>query len=251
VPLLNYRLAAPRIVVDVNQLPLAGMQATGGRLRLGALVRHHQLEESDEISRHCPILRDAVALVGNVRVRALGTVGGSVAHADPAAELPMVVLALDAHFTLASTRGTRVVDVGDFFTGPLTTVLQPDELLIDVDVAPVGTRGWAVEEIARRAGDFAIVAVAVLVGLDAHGRATGVRITLGGVAPTPVRATAAEDALAGQEPTMERLAQAAVVARDALDPPTDAFVSGAYRRHVAGVLVRRALARAIARARTP
>ena len=250
VPLLNYRLATPRMVVDVTRLPLSGVRAAGGRLRLGALVRHHELEESDEVGRHCPILREAVALIGNVRVRSLGTIGGSVAHADPAAELPMVTLALDGRFTLVSSAGSRVVDARDFYVGLLTTAMRPDELLTEVDVAAVGARGWAVEEIARRAGDFAIAAAAVLVSLDPRGRATGVRIALGGVASTPVRALAAEEALTDREPTAERLGQVATLVRDALDPPTDAFVSGAYRRHLAGVLVRRALERAVERART-
>ena len=250
-PLLNYGLAAPRVVVDIGALALSGIRVSDGRLRLGALARHHQLEESDVVGRQCPILREAVALIGNVRVRSLGTIGGSIAHADPAAELPMVTLALDGRFTLVSPGGTRVVDARDFFTGPLTTAIRPDELLTDVDVATVGARGWAVEEVARRAGDFAIVAVAALVGVDARGRAADVRIALGGVASTPVRAAGAEDALAGHEATAERLAEVAAVAARALDPPTDAFVSGAYRRHVAGVLVRRALTRATSRATAP
>jgi len=250
VPLLNYRLAAPRVVVDVNQLPLDGIHASDGRLTLGALVRHHQLEESDEIARRCPVLREAVGLIGNVRVRSLGTIGGSLAHADPAAELPMVVLTLDGRFTLASSGGTRVVAARDFFTGPLTTAMRADELLTEIDVAAPPAWGWAVEEISRRAGDFAIVAVAALVSLDARGRVADVRLAFGGVAPTPVRAAAAEDALAGQEPTAERIAHVAALARDALDPQSDAFVSGAYRRHLAGVLARRALERATTRARS-
>jgi carbon-monoxide dehydrogenase medium subunit len=248
VPLLNYRLADPRVVVDINDLPLSGVSVAGDRLKLGALVRHHQLEESDEIARHCPVLREAAALVGNVRVRTLGTVGGSLAHADPAAELPMVVLALDGRVTLASATGTRVVEAREFFTGPLTTAMRPDELLTEIDLAAPPATGWAVEEIARRAGDFAIVAVVALVSLDGRGHVGRARIAFGGVAATPVRATSAEDALIGQEPTPERLAQAAARARDALNPQSDAFVSGAYRRHLAGVLARRALVRAAARA---
>jgi carbon-monoxide dehydrogenase medium subunit len=234
--------------VDVNQLPLDGIGASDGRLTLGALVRHHQLEESDEIARRCPVLREAVGLIGNVRVRSLGTIGGSLAHADPAAELPMVVLALDGRFTLASSGGTRVVDARDFFTGPLTTAMRPDELLTEIEVAGPPGMGWAVEEISRRAGDFAIVAVAALVRLDARGRVADARLAFGGVAPTPVRATTAEEALTGTEATAERLAAIAVLARDALSPQSDAFVSAAYRRHLAGVLTRRALTRAVARA---
>jgi CO/xanthine dehydrogenase FAD-binding subunit len=248
VPLLNYRLAAPRVVVDVNRLPLDGIRASDGRLRLGALVRHHQLDESNEIARRCPVLREAVALIGNVRVRSLGTIGGSLAHADPAAELPMAMLALDGRFTLTSSVETRTVAARDFFTGPLTTVMRSDELLTEIDVAVPPAMGWAVEEISRGAGDFAIVAVAALVSLDARGRVADARLAFGGVAPTPVRATAAEEALTGQEPTAERIAHVVTLARDALSPPSDAFVSAAYRRHLAGVLARRALTRATTRA---
>jgi carbon-monoxide dehydrogenase medium subunit len=225
------------------------VRVADGRLRLGALVRHHQLEESDEIARRCPVLREAVALIGNVRVRSLGTIGGSVAHADPAAELPMVTLALDGRFTLVSSSGTRIVDARDFFTGPLTTAMRPDELLTEIDVAALPAMGWAVEEIARRAGDFAIVAVAALVSLDAQGRVGDARLAFGGVAPTPVRVAAAEEELVGREPTTERITHAAAIARAALNPQSDAFVSAAYRLHLAGVLARRALTRATARGR--
>ena len=248
VPLLNYRLADPRVVVDINDLPLGHVTATGDRLTLGALVRHHQLEESAEIAQRSPVLREAAALIGNVRVRTLGTVGGSLAHADPAAELPMIARALDAQFTLASAAGTRVIGAQDFFVGPLTTAMRPDELLTEIALAAPAAGGWAIEEIARRAGDFAIVAVVALVSVDRSGRVTEARLAFGGVAATPVRATAGEEMLSGQEPTPDRLAQAAVHARDALQPQSDAFVSGAYRRHLAGVLARRALVRAAARA---
>jgi CO/xanthine dehydrogenase FAD-binding subunit len=249
VPLLNYRLADPRVVIDINDVPLAGVAAHDGRLTLGALVRHHQLEESVEIARRCPVLREAAGLIGNVRVRSLGTLGGSLAHADAAAELPMVTLALDGRFTLVSAAGTRVVEARDFFTGPLTTAMRPDELVTEIEVAAPPATGWAIEEIARRAGDFAIVAVTALVRLDRRGRVADARLAFGGVAATPVRALAAEEDLRDQEPTAERLAHAAALARDALSPPSDAFVSGAYRRHLAGVLARRALGRATARAR--
>jgi carbon-monoxide dehydrogenase medium subunit len=251
VPLLNYGLADPRVVVDINALPLGRIAADNGRLRLGSLVRHHQLEESDEIARRCPVLRETGPLIGNVRVRSLGTVGGSLAHADPAAELPMVALALDARFTLASAAGARVIEAREFFTGPLTTAMRPEELLTEVDLAAPPATGWAIEEIARRAGDFAIVAAVALVSVDRRGRVSQARLAFGGVAATPVRAAAAEEALTGREPTAEQLAHVALVARDALSPQSDAFVSGAYRRHLAGVLARRALGRATARALSP
>jgi len=248
VPLLNYRLARPRLVVDINRLPLDGIQVMDGRLRLGALTRHATLEESAEIARHCPVLAEAAGLIGNVRVRTLGTLGGSLAHADPAAELPMVMVALDASLTVAGPRGRRTLGAREFFRGHLTTALEPDELLAEVELPVTRGMGHAVEEFARRAGDFAIVAVTALVGLDRRGRVEEARIAFGGVGPTPVRVPAAEDRLHGQEPTAECLRDVARIAQAALDPESDAFVSAAYRRHLAGVLTRRALTRAVARA---
>jgi len=248
VPLLNYRLARPRVVVDINGLPLDGVAVDDGRLLLGALVRHHQLEESDTIARHAPVLREAARLIGNVRVRALGTVGGSLAHADPAAELPAVMTALDARLTVASASGRRSIAARDFVTGPLTTALAPDEIVTEVEVSTSPARGFAVEEFARRAGDFGLVVVVALVRVDRGGRVADARLALGGVADRPVRAAAAEEALRGQEPTAAVLAGAAEIARERLDPPSDAFASGPYRRLLAGVLGRRALARAVARA---
>jgi carbon-monoxide dehydrogenase medium subunit len=248
VPLLNYRLARPRVVVDINALPLDGVSVAGDRLRLGALTRHATLEESAELARLCPLLREAAALIGNVRVRTLGTLGGSLVHADPAAELPMAMVALDARFDVAGHGGGRTIAARDFFTGYLGTALAPDELLVEVEVPATRDTGWAVEEMSRRAGDFAIVAVAALVRLDARGRVDDARLAVGGVGPTPARIAEAEDLLLGAEPTPERLDEAADAARQALSPESDAFVSGAYRRHLAGVLARRALTRAIGRA---
>src|SRR3989475_5281565 len=244
-PCFTYRSASPRLVVDINGLPLAGVRVDNGSLRLGALTRHHDLEELPEIARSAPLLPEVARLIGNVRVRSLGTVGGSLAHADPAAELPMAVVALDARLTLASASGSQTVPARDFFTGYLSTALAPDELLTAIEVPVTLGMGWAVEEFARRAGDFAVVAVAAGVSLDRRGRVDDARLALGGVADRPVRATAAEDVLRGQEPSAERLTQAAEIARDGLDPQSDAFASGAYRRLLAGVLTRRALARAV------
>ena len=164
------------------------------------------------------------------------------------ASRPAVMTALDARLVVASASGRRTVAARDFFTGPLTTALAPGEIVTGVEIAAMAAHGWAVEEISRRAGDFAIVAVVALVRLDRLGRVDDARLAFGGVADRPVHALAAEDALRGHEPTADVVARAAHVAREGLDPPSDAFVSGAYRRHVAGVLCRRALTRAVARA---
>lgn len=248
VPLLNYRLAKPRVVVDINDLPLAAIRVADGHLSLGALVRHHHLEESADIARHCPLLKEAAALIGNVRVRTLGTVGGSLAHADPAAELPLVLIALDARVNVRSAREHRTLTARDFFAGYLTTALAPDELITDIEVPVLGDAGYAVEEFARRAGDFALVAALAVVRVSARGRIETARLAFGGVGSTPLRVGAAEDVLVGHEPSEERLARAATVAAAALEPQDDAFASAAYRRLLAQVLSRRALARAVARA---
>lgn len=247
VPLLTYRLAAPRVIIDINSLPLAGVRVENGRLCLGALTRHATLEESAEVAGACPVLSEAASLIGNVRVRTLGTLGGSLAHADPAAELPMVMMALDARLTLEGRHGRRTLPAGEFFAGYLTTTLGTDELLSEVDVPVMRGMGHAVEEFARRRGDFALVAVAALVSSDRRGRVEDARVALAGVASKPVWALAAEELLRGHEPTTERLGRAAIAAREAVAPESDAFASAAYRRHLAGVLTGRALARAVAR----
>ena len=246
-PILNYRLARPRVVVDVNDLPLDEIRVEAGRLRLGALVRHATLASSPLIARECPILAEAAALVGNVRVRTLGTLGGSLAHADPAAELPLAMMALDAEYEVRSARGTRTIAAREFTTGVLSTALAPDELVTSIDVPVTGGMGWAVEEFSRRPGDFAMAAVATLVKVDARGRVDDVRLAVGGVGPRPARVAVAEDVLRGQEPSSERIAAAADRLRGAINPASDAFASDAYRRLLAGVLTRRALVRAVGR----
>jgi carbon-monoxide dehydrogenase medium subunit len=248
VPLLHYRLIEPRVLVDVNALPLDAVRVEAGRLHLGALTRHATLEESADIKRACPLLSDTARLIGNARVRTLGTLGGSLAHADPAAELPMAMLALDARLTLRGQQGSRVVPAREFFLGYLTTALAPGELLTEIDIPVTAGRGYAIEEYARRAGDFGLVAVGVLVSLDSRGRVDDARISIAGVGPTPVRVPAVEDRLLGREPAATHLTEAAAATSAALDPPSDPFASSAYRKLLAGVLVRRALARAVSRA---
>src|SRR5262250_576355 len=144
IPILHYRLARPRVVIDINALPLGDIAVHDGRISIGALVRYHQLEESAELARRCPVLAEAARLIGNVRVRTLGTLGGSLAHADPAAELPAVMTALDARLGIASASGRRTIAAREFFTGPLTTALAPDEIVTGVEVPAMSVHGWAV-----------------------------------------------------------------------------------------------------------
>jgi CO/xanthine dehydrogenase FAD-binding subunit len=248
VPLLNYRLTKPRLIVDINGLDLRAIQLESDTVKLGALVRHHVLEESPEIAHACPLLGAAARLIGNVRVRSLGTVGGSLVHADPAAELPLVMVALDARLTARHTGGTRQIGASEFFTGYLSTMLEPDELLTQIEIPrPVG-RGTAIEEMTRRAGDFAVIAAAVLVGVDRQGRIDEVRLAYAGAGAQPLRARQAEDVLIGHEPTAQRVARAAALARATLPTQSDAFASAAYRSLLVEVLGRRALGRAVSRA---
>ena len=245
VPLLNYRLAKPRLLIDINALGLGGVVLDDGTVRLGALVRHHVLEESPEVARISPLLTAATRLIGNVRVRSLGTVGGSLAHADPAAELPLVMVALDAEITARRAGATRRIPAREFFTGYLSTSLEPTELLTEIVAPSTAGKGTALEEMARRAGDFAMVAVAAVVSVDGRGQVDEARLAYAGVAPRPVRARQAEDALIGHEPNSERVARVARIARQTVSTHSDAFVSAAYRSLLVEVLGRRALARAV------
>lgn len=249
VPMMNLRLVEPSVVVDINDLPLAGLRREDGALVLGALTRHHTLEESQEVRALCPLLSEAAGLIGNVRVRSLGTLGGSLAHADPAAELPMACLALEAELVLEGPEGRRTLRAEEFFQGYLHTALGPAELVTDVRVPVRGPgEGWAVEELALRHGDFALVAAAARVRVDRDGRVAHACLALGGVGPTPVRIRESEDLLVGQVANPERVAAAARVAAEKVRPESDVHASAGYRRHLARVLSQRALARALDRA---
>jgi carbon-monoxide dehydrogenase medium subunit len=253
VPLMNFRLARPSYLVDLNNVPgLSETKIENRALRIGAMVRQREIERSPAIAERLPILREAIGQVGHAAIRNRGTVGGSLVHADPAAELPLLSVALDAIFQLQSLRGKRSVRARDFYQGYLVTDIASDELLIEITfpLPPPGT-GWCFTEIARRHGDFAIVATAIVLGLDRDRRLNFARVALGGVGPTPLRATAAEDVLVGQRPDTELYRRAGDAAAQAIDPPNDVHASAAYRRHVSSVLVRRALAAAETRLKEP
>ena len=248
-PLLNFRLARPAHVIDVNRLDaLAAIApAADGGLRLGALARQRALERSGLVRERCPLLAQALPLVGHPQIRARGTLGGSLAHADPAAELPAVMVALEARLTLRRAGGERIVAAGDFFVGLLTTALGPDELLAEIALPPWPARtGSSVREVARRHGDFALGGVAATLTLDARGRVDRARLVGFGVGPGPVRLLDAERVLAGNAPTPAVVAEAGRLASAAVDPGDDIHASAAYRRRLAGVLTTRALADALA-----
>jgi CO/xanthine dehydrogenase FAD-binding subunit len=250
VPLLNLRLAGPELLVDINAVRgLDGVFAWDGGLAIGALVRQSTLEHATLIRQRLPLLADASALLGHPAIRHRGTLGGSLAHADPAAELPAVMLALEASLVARGRAGARAVPAGEFFTDYLTTALEPDELLTEVRIPGVPpATGSAFVEVSRRSGDFAMCGAAALVTLNAGGRCDRVRLALCGVASAPVRARGVEDALLGEIPAGTLLQEAVLRVQSDIDPPSDIHGSAAYRRKLAAVMARRAIELAASRA---
>jgi len=250
-PMLNFRLARPGHVIDVNRVAALATVSPGPDrgLRIGALVRQRTLERSPLVRERCPLIGQAMPFVGHPQIRTRGTLGGSLAHADPAAELPAVMVALGARLTLRSARGQRTVAAEDFFVAALTTALAPDELLTEVALPPWPARtGSSVHEVAIRLGDFALGGVAAALTLDAQGRVAGARVVCFGVGPRPLRAADAERSLVGGAPAAAALAEAGRLASAAVDPAADIHASGAYRKRLAGVLTTRALAASLASA---
>jgi aerobic carbon-monoxide dehydrogenase medium subunit len=250
VPLLALRLARYDHLVDLERVAgLAGIEDTGDALAIGAMVRQRTAEHDDRVARLAPLVRRALPLIGHFQIRNRGTVGGSLAHADAASELPAVALALGADLDAVGPGGARTVAADGFFVGRWSTALAPDELLVRVRF-PMwpGRCGFAVDEVARRHGDFAMVGVAAALGLAADGRIDRARLALFGVDATPVRARAAEAALGGRTPeelsdpkARREIGEMALVD---LDPPEDVHATGDYRRRAGAVVVARALARA-------
>ena len=249
VPLMNMRLARPANIIDINRLDaLAYIRDGDGALRIGALTRQRAVERSPVIAQRCPILRDALRLVGHVQIRNRGTIGGSIAHADPAAELTAILAALDGEVTVRGPKGTRAIAAPDLFVTYLTTSLDPRELLVEVRFpVPSAGAGWSWMEIARRHGDFALAGVGVVLALRG-GKIVEARIGLTGVGPTPVRAAQAERRLVGHAPSEAVWTEAANAVREAVTPDGDIHASAEYRTHVAGILTQRALREAYDRA---
>ena len=249
VPMLNFRLLRPSILVDINRIPGLGfVEETADSVRIGALTRHFQLETSAVIARHFPVLSRAMTHVAHLAIRNRGTIGGSLSHGDPAAELPMMVLLFDARLHIVSSGGSRTVAARDFFLDPMTVDLDGAELLSEIVVPKLPPKtGWGFEEVARRHGDFALAAAATTLtvsgGVIAHAR-----IALTGVGPTALRAAEAEQLLLGQALNDGLSKRVIIAVRDAIAPESDLHASSDYRRHLAGVLVGRALAAAWRRA---
>jgi carbon-monoxide dehydrogenase medium subunit len=242
IPLLALRLARPAVLIDINGLQeLSAVSAADGWVTVGAMTREYVAEGSKTIADSVPLLAAALPLIGHEAIRSRGTIGGSLAHADPAAELPAVARALDAEFVVRSQSGERVIPAAEWFEGYLTTSRRPDELLVAVrfPAAAPGT-GVAFREVARRHGDFAIVGLAVSLMLSG-GAIRDARLAFAGVSDVPVRAAEAERVLAGEEPSIELFDEAARLATADLDPPADLHGSSEYRKKVAATLVRRGL----------
>ena len=252
IPILALRLAHPAVLVDIGGIGALGEIATNGLLTIGAGVTQRQAERSLAVTATCPLLTETLPSIAHPQIRNRGTVGGSVAHADPAAELPAVMLALDAVMTIRGTAGSRTVAAADFFRSYLETAIGSDELLIDVRIPVVATSGAgaAFQEISRRHGDFALAGAAARVELEPDGRVRVARVAFCGVAATPVSADAVTSALVGRTLDEATIAEVALLAAADLDPPSDVHATGAYRKHIAGVLASRTLTLANARAKS-
>ena len=249
VPMLNFRLVRPSILIDINRIrDLGYVEATGDVVRIGALTRHHLLETSPVIKAHLPVMTAAMQHVAHLAVRNRGTIGGSLSHADPAAELPMMAVLLDAKIGIRSLHGRRMAEAGRFFTGSLTTDLKRDEIVTDVEFPRLlPNTGWAFEEMARRAGDFALAAVGVTMSAR-EGKADRIRIGMMGVGETPLRAPEAEALLAGKAIDTHAVEAAASAIEAVVEPNSDLHASADYRRVLVGALARRAISAAWQRA---
>jgi carbon-monoxide dehydrogenase medium subunit len=251
VPAMNFRLARPAVLVDLNRIPkLAYLEERGdGSLAIGAMTRQRTLERAPLVARASPLLAETLPHIAHHQIRNRGTLGGSLAHADPAAELPAVALVLDAELVLRGTSGERTVAARDFYLGLFETALRPGELLVEVVLPPPRPRsGFAFEEVARRHGDYALVGVAASLTLDDAGAITHAKLGILSVGETPWDAASATDLLHRERPSEALFRAAAAAAADAADPPGDIHASPAFRRHLIGVLVERVLRRACDRA---
>ncbi|MBI4465311.1 MAG: xanthine dehydrogenase family protein subunit M [Acidobacteria bacterium] len=253
IPLLKLRLAAPQYVLDIGRLPeLQQIRETDGVLEIGALVRHAELERSDVLKRFCPLLPETAAEIGDIQVRNRGTLGGSLAHADPAGDFPAAALALEARLTATSVAGQRIIAAEDFFVTLMTTALRPNEILTSIQVPKLRPRtGSAYRKMHQPASGFAIVGVASVVSLDAAGKVEQVRVGITGVGLVPYRARRVEERLRGKLPTAQEIASASAEATEGterVEPLSDMHASGEYRQELARLYTQRSLLKAVERA---
>jgi CO/xanthine dehydrogenase FAD-binding subunit len=253
IPTMNFRLAQPAVLVDLNHIPeLFYIKPSRDKgVLIGAMTRESQVEHDPLIAERTPLVHETVPHIAHEQIRNRGTFGGCIAHADPAAELPAVSVALNARFRVRNRTGERWIPADEFFIGFFTTALEPDELLVEVALPPMPARsGWSFQEIARRHGDYALVGVATLVTLDRQDKCQGARMVFLSVGDGPVEARQAAEVLVGQTPTPEAIRAAAeTAARADVDPSSDIHASSDYRRHLVDVLARRSLEQAFERAK--
>ena len=249
-PMMNFRLARPAYIIDLNRVQgLDYIIERDDTLRIGAMTRHRHLERSDLVAQHYPLLHEAVAYIGHTAIRNRGTIGGSLAHADPAAELPAILLAYGGSVMAQGPSGTREVMADDLFLTYFTTALASDEILTEIRLPrwPVRT-GWCFLEESRRHGDFAMVGVAALVTLDAAGHCSRVAVTITGVGGVPYNVQQATSILLGNPVTTDLIRELAQLVATAVEPESDIHASAEFRRHLSAVLTQRALTVAVERA---
>jgi CO/xanthine dehydrogenase FAD-binding subunit len=245
-PMMNFRLATPEIVVDLNRIPeLAYIRARSGRIHIGAMTRQRAIEFSPVVEKDLPLLHEAIRMVGHLPTRSRGTIGGSIANADSAAEIPMILQVLEGEVCVRGYRGERTIPVAELFLDAMTTCLEQDEVLTEIcfPAMPEGAR-FAVEEFSRRHGDFAIAAVAVMIVLQG-GTCVKARIATAGISAVSTRLTAVESVLEGRTIDPASIQVAASIAADCVEPLADRNASEAYRRHLAKVLTSRVLTKAL------
>jgi CO/xanthine dehydrogenase FAD-binding subunit len=252
VPTMNFRLTQPEILIDINPLAeLAGVtNGAADRLRIGALTRYRALERDPAIERKLPLIHEALPHIAHPQIRNRGTIGGNLAHADPASEMPAIVLTMGGRLRAQSVKGERWIDAADFFVGALTTALEPDEMLMEVEL-PVAAphSGSCFVEMSRRRGDFAIIGVACILRVDETGKCSEARIGLCNAGDGPVFAVAASQSLVGKPIGRADIAEAAALVQRDIDPGGSIHASKEFQRHIAGVLTGRALTAANERAR--
>jgi carbon-monoxide dehydrogenase medium subunit len=250
IPAMKLRLATPQIVIDIGRIKdLSYIREEGGQVRIGATTTHYQLEASDRLREICPLLPECAAQIGDVQVRNKGTIGGSIAHADPAADWPAAIIALGAEMVAVSAGGERVIKADDFFVDMLTTALEPGEILREIRInRPTANFGQAYLKAPQPASGFAVVGVAVSLTRDKSGTCASAGIGITGVASKAYRASAVEKALVGKALDQQSIAAAAEHAADGVSVNGDLYASDAYRTHLAKVYTRRAIETAVSRA---
>lgn len=253
IPVMNFRLAYPSVIVDLNRVDgLSGLHPTEtGELRIGAMARHSRLEHSRAVAEYAPLVREAMPHIAHPQIRNRGTLGGSLAHADPAAELPVVMVALQARFRLQSSNGERWVNAEAFYQALFMTALEPEEIFVEAAVPPLPRHtGYAFMELARRHGDYAQAGVVAIVRLDENGICRHARLVYLNVGEVPMVAETAATMLVGHVPSANLIDEAAHrAAQNEIDPTGDIHATAEYKRHLAAVLGRRAIEQAVSRAR--